>query len=168
MFKCINICWVTKRVSKHQAVAILNLTPALWPDEYFIMLQVKQLSSRRPGLLSPAAPQHNTAQPADHGTFPRKMGWFAWVEEGVQPSWVPLTMPSHHQRWVFLGLFFQPCLAGHWGQLFWFSQSTQDGPLKHCGQRMYNQHVMVGQVWTYLGRSEPFVDVTSDPILCGK
>lgn len=39
MFKYINICWVTERLSKHQAVATLNLFPFLWPNEYLIMLQ---------------------------------------------------------------------------------------------------------------------------------
>ena len=58
MFKYINICWVTESVSKPQAVAMPNLSPALWPDEYFIMLySVKQLSAWGPGLLSLSFPR---------------------------------------------------------------------------------------------------------------
>lgn len=29
MFKYINVCWVTERVSEHQTVAMPNLSPAL-------------------------------------------------------------------------------------------------------------------------------------------
>lgn len=96
MFKRINICWVTAGVSKHQAVAMPNLSPALWPDEYFITLyQVKQLSAwGGPGLLSLSFPRIRR-KPADQSTFPRETSWFSWAEEGIEPGWVTLLMPCY-------------------------------------------------------------------------
>lgn len=112
MFKYISICWVTESVSKHQAVAVLNLSPALWPDEYFIMLyQEKQLLAQGPGLLSLSFPRiHHSL--LIRAPTPEKRAGLLWQKR----AWMTLPMLCYRGR-CFFYLIFQPCLAGARSQL---------------------------------------------------